>query len=124
MINLVRPTMLASVVITSLLVACSKDEVVVTQVPETNKQPTVAQVEGSVFEPALVDATDQRIAQLKVPAGFTISKFADQLGKPRMLTVSSSGNVYVTSREAGTVTLLRDTKWRWESRSEAGRSND
>ncbi|GAB3639631.1 PQQ-dependent sugar dehydrogenase [Spirosoma arcticum] len=49
------------------------------------------------------------MAQLKVPAGFSIAKFVDQLGKPRMLAVSASGNVYVTSREAGTVTLLRDT---------------
>ncbi|GAB3960942.1 sorbosone dehydrogenase family protein [Spirosoma harenae] len=94
---------------TCLLIACNKNEVVDPQIPETNKQPTSAQVEGNVFEPALVEATDQRIAQLKVPAGFSITKFADQLGKPRMLAVSSSGNVYVTSRDAGTVTLLRDT---------------
>ncbi|GAB3547733.1 PQQ-dependent sugar dehydrogenase [Spirosoma fluminis] len=101
---------LLGIVLAGTLFACDKeDEVFNAQIPETNSQPTTAQVQGNVFEPALVPATNERIAQLKVPAGFTISKFADQLGKPRMLTVSESGNVYVTSREAGTVTLLRDT---------------
>lgn len=78
-------------------------------IPETDDQPTAAQVQGYVFRPALVQATDANIAQLKVPAGFTITKFADGLGKPRMLAVSPAGGVYVTDREAGTVTLLRDT---------------
>ncbi|GAB3506031.1 sorbosone dehydrogenase family protein [Spirosoma knui] len=101
---------LLGIVLAGTLLACDKeDEVFNAQIPETNNQPTTAQVQGNVFEPALVPATNERIAQLKVPAGFTISKFSDQLGKPRMLTVSESGNVYVTSREAGTVTLLRDT---------------
>lgn len=88
--------------------SCSKDHLIGAQIPETNKEPTSASIQGNVFEPALVDATDERVAQLKLPAGFSISKFADQLGKPRMVTVSSAGHVYVTSREAGTVTLLND----------------
>lgn len=107
--NLVRPLVLAGIASMALLTACDKDEVVDPQIPETNQQPTQSQIVGNVFEPALVEASDQRIAQLRVPAGFTIAKYADQLGKPRMLAVSESGNVYVTSREAGTVTLLRDT---------------
>jgi glucose/arabinose dehydrogenase len=96
-------------VVAAVLAACKKDDVLEARVPETNQQPTSAQITGNVFEPALVAATDDRIAQLKVPSGFSIAKFADQMGKPRQLTVSSTGNVYVTSREAGTVTLLRDT---------------
>lgn len=107
--NVVKPMVLWGILATSLLGSCSKDEVFNTQIPETNQQPTAAQIQGNVFEPALVAATDARIAQLKVPAGFSIAKFADQLGKPRMLAVSETGNVYVTSRAAGTVTLLRDT---------------
>ncbi len=107
--HLCRPAALVGLLAAVLLVACDKDEPFDTQIPETNEQPTTAQVEGNVFEPALVEATDDRIAQLKVPAGFKIAKYADQLGKPRMLTVSGSGNVYVTDRTAGTVTLLRDT---------------
>jgi len=105
--NLLKPV--AGVVLASLIVACSKDEVFNAQIPETTDQPTSAQVTGNVFEPALVDATDARIAQLKAPDSFTVTKFADNLGKPRMLTVGASGAVYVTSRDAGTVTLLRDT---------------
>lgn len=104
----IRPLLLTGIVFTALLAACSKDEFNA-NVPETNKQPTTAQIEGNVFEPALVPATDARVAQLRVPAGFTIAKFADSLGKPRQLAVSAAGNVYVTDREAGTVTLLRDT---------------
>ena len=104
---IIRPLLLAGILFTALLAACSKDEFSA-QIPETNKQPTSAQIQGNVFEPALVPATDQRIAQLRVPAGFTIAKFADSLGKPRQLAVSPAGNVYVTNREAGTVTLLRD----------------
>ncbi len=103
-----RPFRIAVIIVTALLAACSKDEFNA-NVPETNKQPTSAQIEGNVFEPALVPATDARVAQLRVPAGFTIAKFADSLGKPRQLAVSAAGNVYVTDREAGTVTLLRDT---------------
>ncbi|GAB3754101.1 PQQ-dependent sugar dehydrogenase [Spirosoma pomorum] len=97
------------VLVASCLLACNKDSVVDPQIPETTDSPTSSQIQGNVFEPALVPATDARIAQLKVPAGFTIAKFADQLGKPRQLAVSTSGNVYVTDRAAGTVTLLRDT---------------
>ena len=93
----------------ALLTACNKDEVYNTQIPETNKQPTTAEVQGYVFEPALVSPTDDRVAQLRLPAGFSIAKYADQLGKPRMLTVSESGNVYVSDRDAGKVTLLLDT---------------
>lgn len=104
-----NPTTLLGVSLAALLLACNKDEPFNTQIPEKNDQPTTATVQGSVFEPALVAATDQRIGQLRVPAGFTIAKFADGLGKPRQLAVSASGNVYVTNREAGTVTRLRDT---------------
>lgn len=107
--NLFRPLVVAGFTSLALLTGCDKEDIVDAQIPETNQQPTQSQIEGNVFEPALVEATDQRIAQLQVPAGFTIAKYADSLGKPRMLAVSASGNVYVTSREAGTVTLLRDT---------------
>ncbi|WP_460635300.1 PQQ-dependent sugar dehydrogenase [Larkinella harenae] len=89
--------------------SCTKDHLIDAKVPETNKEPTSASIQGNVFEPALVDATNERVAQLKLPAGFGIAKFADQLVKPRMLAVGSSGDVYVTSREEGKVRLLRDT---------------
>lgn len=56
-----------------------------------------------------VPATDERVKQLKVPTGFTITKFAEDLNKPRMMAVHTDGTVYVTDRDKGTVTMLRDT---------------
>ncbi|WP_018619399.1 PQQ-dependent sugar dehydrogenase [Spirosoma luteum] len=93
-----------------LVLACTKGaDIFKEMIPETDDQPTTAQVQGYVFRPALVPATDENIRQLKVPAGFTVTKYADQLGKPRMLAISPAGHVYYTDREAGTVSLLRDS---------------
>lgn len=68
-----------------------------------------AEVTGHVLRPEKVDASPERIAAIDVPAGFRISVWAEGLEKPRWMAVSGDGNVYVTSREAGTVTRLRDT---------------
>jgi len=65
-------------------------------------------MQGHIFKPAQVDATDKHVKQLKLPAGFTITKFAENLNKPRMLAVSKNNVVYVTDRDKGTVTMLRD----------------
>ena len=71
-------------------------------------EPVSAKYEGYVYKPAKVEATDERIQSLKIPEGFTIQKFADQLGKPRMLAVTEDGKVYVTDREQGVIYLLED----------------
>ncbi|MBT2559021.1 sorbosone dehydrogenase family protein [Hymenobacter sp. ISL-91] len=73
------------------------------------QQSVRASYEGHIFKPKQVDATDARVAQLKVPAGFTITKFAEKLDKPRMLAVAPNGDVYVSNRDKGTITLLRDS---------------
>ena len=89
--------------------SCKKGkELLDSMIPETNKEPTSAQVTGYVFRPALEPASDANIAKLKVPAGFKVGKFADNLGKPRILAVSDAGKVYFSDREAGTVTMLTD----------------
>lgn len=72
-------------------------------------EPTRVTVEGNVFRPAQVEATDVRVKQLRVPYGFAVTKFAENLGKPRMLAVAPNGDIYVSDRDAGTVTLLRDS---------------
>lgn len=77
-------------------------------IPETDKDPTSTQVNGYVFYPALRPASDQNVAQLKTTAGFKVSKFAEGLGKPRMLVSSESGQVYASDREAGIVMMLKD----------------
>ncbi|MGV3599751.1 MAG: PQQ-dependent sugar dehydrogenase [Dyadobacter fermentans] len=78
-------------------------------IPETDKEATSAQIQGYVFYPALQPASDQNVGQLKVPAGFQVNKFAEGLGKPRMLATSEKGHVYASDREAGIVMMLTDT---------------
>jgi Raf kinase inhibitor-like YbhB/YbcL family protein len=63
-------------------------------------------VKGHVFLPPELPAPEP--SDLKVPAGFKISHFADGLGNVRMLAVSPEGYVYVTRREEGDVLLLKD----------------
>ncbi len=107
--KLLKPA-LSFAALSVLVLACEKgDDIWDTMIPETDQQPTTTQIQGYVFRPALVDATEENVRQHKVPAGFTVNKFAEGLGKPRMLLVSPAGHVYATDREAGTVTMLRDT---------------
>jgi Raf kinase inhibitor-like YbhB/YbcL family protein len=67
------------------------------------------QITGHVIEPKKVDATDERIDGLKVPAGFKVSVFARDVVNPRMLAVSDDGTVYATRRKLGDVIALKDT---------------
>ncbi len=60
----------------------------------------------SVVLPAPLPATPENIARLKLPAGFHIAKFADGLESPRVIVISDAGNIYVSSRDAGTITML------------------
>jgi glucose/arabinose dehydrogenase len=65
-------------------------------------------IQGHVYEPAKLEPTDERVRQLRLPAGFRVRKFAE-VSNPRMLAVGADGTVYVTQREPGTLTMLRDT---------------
>jgi len=72
-------------------------------------KPTTASYQGNIFRPIKLDATDARIAKLKVADGFTVSVFARDLDAPRMMATTPEGNVYVTRRgEKGDVLLLTD----------------
>jgi glucose/arabinose dehydrogenase len=76
---------------------------------------------GSEFVPARQKPTEQLVQQLKVPDGFRVNKFAEDLsskpppasgqapGGPRMLAVGPDGTVYITRRDPGDVLGLRDT---------------
>ena len=66
------------------------------------------QAHVTVTRPA--EASDAAIAALKLPKGFHIAKWADGLGKPRVIAVAPNGDVYVSDRENGTITLLRGTE--------------
>ena len=98
-----------SLVLVALVFSCSKDEDFWDwMIPETDDQPTSGQVNGYIFRPAVVPATAERVQQLRVPTGFRVHTFAEQLGKPRILAVGPTGNVYTTDREAGIVMMLKD----------------
>jgi glucose/arabinose dehydrogenase len=77
-------------------------------VPETDKETTQSQIKGYIFRPALAAANDENVSRLKVPSGFKVNKFAEGLGKPRMLVTTNKGDVYTSDREAGIVIKLRD----------------
>lgn len=65
-------------------------------------------VRTHVFKPAKQPATPERVAAIKVPAGFKVSVFADGLKNARILAVAPDGTVYLSRREQGDVLMLKD----------------
>ncbi len=65
-------------------------------------------IAASIFKPAKVDATPERIAALKAPAGFKVTAFATGLKNARIIAVAPNGDVYLSRRDQGDVLLLRD----------------
>jgi len=49
-------------------------------------------------------------AALKAPAGFTVSAYAEDLPSARYMTFAPNGDLFVSSFQASTITVLRDTK--------------
>lgn len=72
-------------------------------------RPATTPIAANVTVTAPLEATDANIAALKLPAGFRIAKWAEGLQAPRVIAVAPNGDVYVSSREAGTITLLKGT---------------
>lgn len=64
-------------------------------------------ITGNYNDTATVAATNERIKSLKMPAGFSIAKFAE-IENPRMLAVGADGTIYVSQRDAGTLSMLKD----------------
>ncbi len=52
---------------------------------------------------------NERLKHIRLPRGFEIKVFAEDLINPRMIAVNDDGTVYVTRREVGDVLMLRDT---------------
>ncbi len=88
--------------LTPLMIALLGSILIAQQKPTTD-----VPVNGHVYEPAKLPATDELIDQLRLPPGFSIQKFAE-IANPRMLVVGADGTVYVSQREPGTVTMLKD----------------
>jgi glucose/arabinose dehydrogenase len=72
---------------------------------KTREQRTIT---GNYNDTTTIAPTIERIKSLKMPAGFSIAKFAE-IENPRMLAVAPNGTVYVSQRDAGTLTMLKDT---------------
>ena len=64
---------------------------------------------SNVVETTPLEVTPQRLAALQMPDGFQLTKFAE-LQNPRVIRVNpKNGDVYVSQREPGTISLLKDT---------------
>lgn len=98
------PACLSAVSALTLVLALSAWMPALAQQGDGTKQP----VTGHVFKPAKVDPTPERLAQLKVPDGFTIKPFATDLKNVRILTVAPDGTIYATRRDQGDVVMLKD----------------
>lgn len=73
------------------------------------RQPDVPPVTGYIAQPALRPFNEALLSELRVPAGFAISVFAQDLGNPRNLVQAEDGTVLVTRRKEGDVVALKDT---------------
>jgi len=64
---------------------------------------------NTVNRPKRVPFNQKYLRQLKLPKGFKVAVFADNLENPRMLQARDDGAVYVTRPDEKDVLLLRDT---------------
>ena len=69
----------------------------------------IERMEGYLATPERLEFNESLLQRLKLPAGFQIQVFAQDLGNPRNLAIAPNGTVYITRREQGDVLALRDT---------------
>ncbi|WP_232337810.1 PQQ-dependent sugar dehydrogenase [Deinococcus arboris] len=80
-----------------------------TPTPKPLPQPQApATVTATRSEPTPQEFTADKLARLKVPAGFTIKVVATGLGNARMLHVMPDGGIYLTRRGQNDVWYLKD----------------
>ena len=70
--------------------------------------PKSVPIDTIIHEVKKIEPTEAHIARLKLPRGFNIGIFA-QVENPRMIAVAPDGAIYVSQRDPGTLTLLKDT---------------
>src|SRR5262245_38859022 len=68
------------------------------------------------FRPERVPFTQDKLKQLKVPAGFGVNVWASGLGNPRMIAVGDDGTVYVTRYNQGDLLAFKDINGKAEQR--------
>ena len=71
------------------------------------KIPGETATQSNLVKPAPLEATAERIAALRIPPGLKLEKFAEGLNSPRVIVVGAGGNIYVSSRDEGTISLLQ-----------------
>lgn len=89
--------------------AAAQDAVPMPRTPDERGGLIAVQAENPTVRPEARPFSEARMAQLRAPAGFRVGVFADGLENPRVIRAAPGGAVYVAEREAGRVTLLRDT---------------
>ncbi len=66
------------------------------------------EIVGHIYKPKKEKPDKKFMESLKLPEGFEINKFAENLGKPRMMAKDSRSAIYVT-RRSGDIVRLTDT---------------
>ena len=77
-------------------------------VPDNADALQSATAQNNLVRPEKREHSEALLQQIQLPEGFRISVFAEGLTNPRIIEVSPRGDIYVTEREAGRVTILRD----------------
>jgi Raf kinase inhibitor-like YbhB/YbcL family protein len=73
--------------------------------PHASEASADVEITGHVLKPPQLPPPD--LTALKVPNGFRIERFAENVGNARMLAVAEDGSVYVTRREQADVLLFK-----------------
>jgi glucose/arabinose dehydrogenase len=89
--------------------AASAEQQMKPQTPRERDGLIVVDAVSATVRPERRDFSTERLQQLRHPAGFQVTVFAQDLENPRSLVVAPNGDVYVAEREAGRVRLLRDS---------------
>lgn len=76
---------------------------------EESKQGKIPTVEAHLVKPERRMFDESLLKNLKVPDGFEVEVFAQDLQNPRMMAVAADGTVYVTRQEQNDVLALQDT---------------
>ena len=65
-------------------------------------------IAAAIVKPDKVEATRERIAAIKAPAGFTVTAFATGLKNIRIVAVAPDGTIYVSRRDQRDVLMFKD----------------
>ncbi len=79
-----------------------------TPIRTESREGQVFSVQSNTLIPEAARPTEQLMAQLEVPSGFSVEVFADNLGNARIMAQGKDGTIYVTRRDEQDVMALVD----------------